>query len=129
MRNWLATLQKAQRKESDFLMVRYSLPSNPNFTMSCTPEDMTYVMTFKYIKGLMYLTVFDIEGTRIAGPVRICEGRWLIPHQSYNYEGAGNFVILEINRQYPIFDIFNTSCELRYYTREEIDSGDIDFNE
>lgn len=106
-------------------MIRYSLPSNPNFTMSFTPEDVTYFMTFKYIKGLMYVTIFDIEGTRISGPVRVCEGRWLIPYDTYNYENSGNFMVVEFKNQYPLFDIFNTSCELRYYTKGEIESGNI----
>lgn len=104
-------------------MTRFSLPSNPNFTMSCTPEDMTYVFTFKYIRGLMYVTVFDYEGGRISGPVRVCEGRWLIPNEAYNYDNSGNFMVVESTNQYPLFDIFNTSCELRYYTREEIEAG------
>lgn len=104
-------------------MTKYSLPSNPNFTMSCAPEGQTYTLTFKYIRDLMYVTIFNASGTRMAGPVRVCEGEWLIPHQAYNFEGAGNFLIVEATEQYPLFDIFNTSCELRYYTRAEIDAG------
>ena len=104
-------------------MTKYSLPSNPNFTMSFAPEGQTYTMTFKCIRDLMYVTIFDTSGIRISGPVRICEGEWLIPHQAYNFEGAGNFLIVEATEQYPTFDIFNASCELRYYTRAEIEAG------
>ena len=83
----------------------------------------TYEMTFKYIRGLMYVTILDSNGDRVAGPVRICEGQWLIPHSAYNYKGAGNFTVVEATKQYPIFDDFNTTCELRYYTLEEINNG------
>ena len=104
-------------------MTKYNLPSNPNFTMSVVPDGLTYNMTFKYIRDLMYVTIFDIEGRRISGPVRVCEGEWLIPHDAYNYEGAGNFMVVEETRQYPVFDKFDTSCELRYYSKDEIDAG------
>lgn len=104
-------------------MVRYSLPTNPNFTMSSVPEDKTYILTFKSIRGLMYVTIFNDSGTRISGPIRVCEGEWLIPVQAYNYENAGNFLIVESTKQYPTFDIFNKSCELRYYTLAEINAG------
>ena len=104
-------------------MVRYTLPSNPNFTITVIPENETYVMTFRAIRGLMYVTVFDTNGARISGPLRICEGEWIIPHKAYNFEGAGNFVVLEEHRQYPYFKDFNETCELRYYTLEEIDRG------
>lgn len=104
-------------------MVRYSLPSNPNFTISLAPEGMTYTLTFKYIRGLMYVTIFDASGTRIAGPIRVCEGEWLIPTKAYNTETSGNFTVVEATGQYPLFDIFNSSCELRYYTLDEIDAG------
>lgn len=104
-------------------MIRYTLPSNPNFTISCAPEGQTYVLTFKYIRELMYVTIFDVEGTRISGPVRVCEGEWIIPHNAYNFDGAGNFMVVEVNGQYPIFDNFNTTCELRYYTQDEINAG------
>ena len=109
-------------------MVRYNLPSNPNFTISVVPEGLTYVMTFKYIRGLMYVTIFDDFGTRLAGPLRVCEGEWLIPVKAYNMEGAGNFTIVEATEQYPMFDIFNSSCELRYYTLDEINAG-VDLHE
>ena len=104
-------------------MIRYSLSSNPNFTMSCSPEDRTYNLTFKYLRGLMYVTIFDVSGIRIAGPIRVCEGEWLIPSLAYNYEGAGNFTVVESQRQYPMFDSFNSSCELRYYSLAEINAG------
>ena len=71
----------------------------------------------------MYVTIFDITGTRIAGPVRVCEGQWLIPYQAYNLEGAGNFTVVEANKQYPLFGDFDTTCELRYYTLDEIENG------
>ena len=104
-------------------MIAYSLPSNPNFTITCVPEGTSYVMTFKYIRGLMYVTIFDNAGIRMSGPVRVCEGQWLIPYQSYNVNGAGNFLIVEQTKQYPIFDTFDSTCELRYYTLGEIAAG------
>lgn len=104
-------------------MTVYSLPENPNFTISVAPEAETYTLTFKSIRELMYVTIFNAYGERIAGPVRVCEGRWLMPHKAYNYENAGNFLIVETTKQYPTFDIFNKSCELRYYTLDEINEG------
>lgn len=68
----------------------------------------------------MYVTIYDINGARISGPVRVCEGEWLIPYESYNYSQSGNFAIYERQEQYPLFLNFNSSCEMRYYTAEEI---------
>lgn len=101
-------------------MERYALPSTPNFTMDVTPEGLLYAFVFRYIKGLMYVTINNAYGERIAGPIRVCEGEWLIPYNAYNYDGAGNFRVIESKQQYPIFDIFNTSCELQYFTSDEI---------
>ena len=105
-------------------MIRYSLPYNPNFTIVCEPEGLSYTLDFKYIRGLMYVTIYNDGGDRVAGPVRVCEGEWLIPHQAYNYNGAGNFLVVESTGQYPTFEIFNSSCELRYYSAAEIENGE-----
>lgn len=107
-------------------MVRYSLPTNPNFTITVIPEGLSYNLTFKAIRGLMYAIIFNTDGTRISGPVRVCEGEWLIPHKAYNHEGAGNFMVVEQTRQYPYFSDFNETCELRYYTQAEINAGEVD---
>ena len=104
-------------------MIRYSLPSNPNFTMSCSPEGLTYVFSFKTIRSLAYVTIDSALDTRIVGPIRVCEGEWLIPYDSYNLQEGGNFMVVELNNEYPTFDIFNSSCELRYYSKEEIEKG------
>ena len=76
----------------------------------------------------MYVTITDASGNRIAGPVRVCEGQWLIPHRAYNFTGAGNFLVVEQNKQYPLFEDFDTTCELRYYTLGEIQEG-VDLDE
>lgn len=103
-------------------MITYSLSSEPNFEISVTPETNTYVLHFQFIRGLMYVTIKDTYGVIISGPIRICEGRWLITTEAYNYEGAGNFVVVEATRQYPMFEDFASSCELRYYSRDEIEA-------
>lgn len=103
-------------------MVAYSLKNDPNFTLYVTPESETYTMHFQYIRGLMYITVDRYDGIRLAGPMRICEGEWLLPFKAYKTQNTGNFRVIEATRQYPMFDLFPTSCELQYYTREELDA-------
>ena len=76
----------------------------------------------------MYVTINDIDGNRVAGPVRVCEGQWLIPYKAHNYRNSGNFTVLESTKQYPLFSIFDTTCELRYYTLAEINAG-VSFDE
>ena len=101
-------------------MVYYTLSSDPNQTFEVAPEGSTYVFSIKRIRGLMYVTIDDIDGNRLSGPIRICNTEWLIPFDAYNYEGAGNFMIINREGEYPDFENFMDDCELRYYTKEEI---------
>lgn len=101
-------------------MVKFSLASDPNQTFEVSPEGVPYRFTIKRIRGLMYCTIEQLDGERIAGPLRICNGEWLIPYEAYNIQDMGNFVILDCEGQYPDFERFETSCELRYYTKDEI---------
>ena len=104
------------------VMVYYTLAEDPNQTFEVSPYGITYVFTLKRIRGFMYVTIEDSLGNRISGPLRVCNAAWLIPHTAYNNEGGGNFLILNQNNEYPDFKNFETSCQLRYYTAEEIES-------
>jgi len=106
-------------------MIRYTLSSEPNFSIAVTPEDNTYWFHFRYIRGLMYVTVDDDNGVRIAGPVRVCNKQWLIPHKAYNFQNGGNFAVSDARGQYPMFDRFADFCELQYFTLSEIESGEV----
>lgn len=103
-------------------MVVYNLPSNPNFTMSISPEGQPYNLHFQHIRGLMYVTIDDRYGNRMAGPRRVCNGQWLIGESARNHEGAGNIVVVMDGDDYPEFANFS-SCQMRYYTLAEIEEG------
>ena len=103
-------------------MISYSLSSDPNQTFEVSPEGTTYVFTIKRIRGFMYVIIEGIGQNRIAGPLRVCNAAWLIPHAAYNYATSGNFIIVNRNGQYPDFENFSQDCELRYFTKAEIDS-------
>lgn len=104
-------------------MVYYKLSSDPNFTFEVSPEGESFYFHFRYIRGLMYVTIQDINGNRIAGPVRVCNKEWLIPYSAHNYEGAGNFMVVNKNDEYPDFERFNEDCLLQYFTLDEIEEG------
>lgn len=106
-------------------MTRYSLSSEPNFVISVNPEGPSYWIHFRYLRGLMYATIEDSSGNRISGPIRICQGQWLIPNAAHNFIGGGNFIVVDNQGQYPMFDRFSSNCELQYYTLSEIESGEI----
>ena len=125
MQHMLGRRQKVdldkEQKHRIFSMVYYKLSSDPNFTFEVSPEGVPYRFTMKSIRGLMYCTIETIEGRRISGPKRICNGEWLIPYDAYNFNGMGNFMCIDCEGQYPDFERFETSCELRYYTKDEIE--------
>lgn len=106
-------------------MIRYSLSSEPNFIFSVSPEGGTYWFHFRYLRGLMYVTIEDDNSNRIAGPVRVCNKQWLIPNKAYNFRDGGNFVVVDNQGQYPMFGRFSENCELQYYTLAEIESGEV----
>ena len=104
-------------------MTTYSLSSEPNFRIAVAPEEQVFWMHFRYLRGLMYVTIEDDNGRRIAGPVRVCNNQWLIPHKAYNPLGSGNFVVVDSQGQYPFFGRFSKFCELQYFSLQEIESG------
>ena len=104
-------------------MIRYSLPNDPNFKISITPESETYTFEIRCIRGLMYAIINNVQNERIAGPVRICNNQWLMVCEARKPRGAGNFKIIDKWGEYPMFSSFPTSCELQYFSAEEIKEG------
>ena len=101
-------------------MIYYDLPNNPNYIMEVMPETESYQFHIRYIRGLMYVTISDMEGNRISGPIRVCNGEWLIPYMAYSPQGGGNFRIVDDEGQYPNFERFSTHCRLEYYSLSEL---------
>lgn len=107
-------------------MQTFELRAVPNFQISLSADGFIYDMTFRHFRGMTYATVRDYNGNVIAGPVRCCNGKWIIPYPALNYAGAGNFMLIDDNGQYPDFRNFGKSCYLAYYTLEEIANGSSD---
>lgn len=104
-------------------MTVLSLKQYPWQTVACVTERFSFEITVFSVRGLMYAIVNDGRGNRISGPVRCCSGQWLISGKARNYSGAGNFVFVTPGDDYPHFLKFGESCELRYYSQEEMSGG------
>ena len=117
-------LTKADRdkgkKDKTISMTYYDLSNDPNFIIEAQPETVAYRFHFQYIRGLMYVTIELTDGTRVAGPVRVCNGEWLIPYMAYSPDGGGNCRVVDDEGQYPMFDRFSSHGRLEYYTFEEL---------
>lgn len=101
-------------------MITYALSADPNYTFEVAPEGVPYLFHIRRIRGLMYVTITDRDSNRISGPLRVCNGEWLIPYAAHNIPGGGNFMIVDTTGQYPDFKNFETTCSLLYYPLSEI---------
>jgi len=104
-------------------MQTFELQAVPNFQMSIAPDGLIYDFTFRHFRGMTYAIVKDYNGNLIAGPVRCCNKKWILPYPALNYSGGGNFMLVDNNEQYPDFRNFSNTCYLAYYTLEEIENG------
>lgn len=104
-------------------MQTFTLQQMPNQLISVSADGMIFNLLFRFFRDMMYATVTDYTGNLIAGPVRCCNRKWILPYPALNYGGAGNFMFVDVNGQYPDFRNFGKTCSLVYYTKEEIDNG------
>ena len=97
--------------------------ASPNTFTPISVDGRIYGLTIRHFRGMQYATITDRVGNIISGPVRCCNRKWLIPYPALGYAGAGNFMFIDDNDQYPDFRNFGSTCHLVYYTLEEIVNG------
>lgn len=104
-------------------MVKITPPKLPNQKITVKPGGVTYVISLRYFRGLMYATVRNMSGNVHSGMVRCTNGGWILPWRKLGV-GDGNFRFEDEQGRYPNFENFGDGCYLAYYTSEEIEAGD-----
>lgn len=101
-------------------MITLDLQKIPNQSFSIRLDNNLFDLTIKEANGIMAVTI-SLNGTVIESGNRIVSGYPLIPYP-YLSDGAGNFVLITDNQEYPYYTQFGITQFLIYATQDEIDA-------
>src|ERR1700753_2313607 len=99
-------------------MIEIPLQSLPNQQLAIQLDGALYTIYLKDIIGLMAISI-------IRDGVTIIEGERMVPRYPilpYQYQEAGNFVILTANEDYPDWHQFGITQSLIYASQAELEA-------
>lgn len=99
----------------------YQIPlaAKPNQSLSVVIDNISYEITLKLVEGIMEFSL-SINSTKVTDGERCFPNQFILP---YPYMAQnGNFIFKTENEEYPNWQDFGSTCQLLFFTREEIDA-------
>lgn len=100
----------------------YQIPiiSTPNQSLSVVINDVSYEITLKLVEGIMEFSL-SVNGNKVTDGERCFANQFILPYP-YMAEN-GNFIFKTENEEYPNWENFGSTCQLLFYTRDEINAA------
>ena len=91
----------------------------PNQSFSITIESVSYDFEIATFKDITYVSV-TIDGENVVNSYRCVNNGLVIPFPFMQKKGKGNFIFFDTNGDYPNYKNFGDSCNLYYFSLNEM---------
>lgn len=100
----------------------YQIPiiSTPNQSLSVVINDVSYEITLKLVEGIMEFSL-SVNGNKVTDGERCFPNQFVLPYL-YMVNG-GNFIFKTENEKYPNWEDFGSTCQLLFFSSEEIENA------
>lgn len=97
----------------------YQIPitSTPNQSLTVVINDISYEITLRLVENIMEFSL-SVNGSKVTDGERCFPNQFILPYP-YMLNG-GNFIFKTENEEYPNWENFGSTCQLLFYTTEEM---------
>lgn len=100
----------------------YQIPitSTPNQSLTVVINDISYEITLRLVENIMEFSL-SVNGSKVTDGERCFPNQFILPYP-YMLNG-GNFIFKTENEEYPNWENFGSTCQLLFYTTEEMSAA------